>query len=102
MGKKKKRRHDERESRSAVESLPQAPVLKARGKQVIFAVGDADFGYTEGKILRLARRLKEQMDWNILVMTHDPETFEAAKKPNLDARRVDIESPGVTVEERLQ
>ena len=102
MGKKKKRRHNEREPRPVVESLPQSPVLKARGKQVIFAIGDADFGYTEGKILRLARRLKEQMDWNVLVMTHDPETFEAARKLNLDARRVEIESPGVTVDERLQ
>src|ERR1043166_9528825 len=102
MGKKKKRRHDEREPRPVIESLPQSPVLKARGKQVIFAVGDADFGYTEGKILRLAQRLKEQMDSNILVLTHDPETFEASKKLNLDARRVEIESPGVTVEERLQ
>jgi hypothetical protein len=42
------------------------------------------------------------MDSNILVLTHDPETFEAAKKLNLDVRRVEIESPGVTVDERLQ
>jgi len=43
---------------------------------VFFAIGDAEFGYTEGKILRLAQRFQKQTQWNLVVLTHDTETFE--------------------------
>jgi hypothetical protein len=102
MGKKAKRRREfagkPRPDPVRLSAIIDYPVKK----RVVFAVGDADYGYTEGKILRLAQRLKEHTGWNIVAMAHDPETLEGAKKLMLDARRVEIESPGVTVEDRLQ
>jgi hypothetical protein len=70
--------------------------------RVIFAAGDADFGYTEGKIWRLAARLKNQAGCNVVALTHDEEALTQARKLMLATERVTMESPGVTVMERLQ
>ena len=103
MGKKAKQRRREAAEKPRPDPLRLPSTFEVPGKKrVIFAVGDADYGYTEGKILRLAQRLKEHTGWNVVAMTHDPETLEGAKKLMLDARRVEIESPGVTVEDRLR
>jgi len=72
-----------------------------KAPRVLFIVGDADLGYTEGKILRLAQRVKTD-GFNVRVLTHDEETLKNAKDLMLDARRLTIESPGVTVAERLR
>ncbi|GEM_PF-3018558 len=82
---------------------PAAPASEARAKAptVLFAVGDADFGYTETKILRLADRLRGHGEWNVRIAAHDQETIGAAKKIGLDSRLIPIESSGPTMEDRL-
>jgi hypothetical protein len=103
MGKKSKRR---RAAGSTDSQLPQLyagaggeATLKPR---IVFAAGDADFGYTEGKIWRLAKRLKEQTGWNVVACSHDDEALHAGRKLMLDAELVTINSPGVTVLDRLR
>jgi hypothetical protein len=78
------------------------PARSDKRPRVLFAVGDADYGYSEGKIWRLAARVKEQTGWNVVAYTHDDEALHAARKHGLNAELVTIESPGVTVDERLQ
>lgn len=68
---------------------------------ILFAAGDADFGYTEGKLWRLARRLKDQLNWEVVAISHDREVLDEARKLKLDAKYIPIESPGVSVAERL-
>jgi hypothetical protein len=103
MGKKTKQRRRESAEQPRPGPLALSASIPVLGKKrVVFAIGDADYGYTEGKILRLVQRFKEHTGWNVVAMTHDPETFGGSKKLMLDARRVEIESPGVTVEERLR
>lgn len=103
MGKKSRR---QRRTNSPDPKLPQIhadPRHEAATKpRVLFAVGDADFGYTEGKIWRLARRLKEQTGWNVVAYTHDDEALHAGRRLMLDAELVTINSPGVTVADRLR
>ena len=70
--------------------------------RVLFAVGDADFGYSETKIWRLAKKLKDQTGWNVVAVSHDKEVLQAAKNLQLEAEFVAIESPGVSVAERLR
>jgi hypothetical protein len=69
--------------------------------RILFAAGDADFGYTEGKLWRLARRVKDQLNWDIVAVSHDREVLDEARKLKLDVECIPIESPGVTVAERL-
>ena len=69
---------------------------------VLFAVGEADFGYSETKILRLADRLSVHGEWRVRIATHDPDTLKEAKKLGLDTQLIAIESPGVTVDDRLR
>ena len=69
---------------------------------VLFAVGEADFGYSETKILRLADRLRVHGEWRVRIATHDEETLKEAKKLGLDTQLIAIESPGVTVDDRLR
>ncbi len=102
MGKKaKQRRRQAAEKVNFPTSLGQR---QSRGsdKRVLFAVGDADFGYSEGKILRLAQRLRAPTRWNVIVIGHDVPTIEQAKRLMLEARLIEIQSPGITVEERLR
>ena len=70
--------------------------------RVLFAVGDADFGYSETKIWRLARKLKDQTGWNVVAVSHDQEALQAAKDLALEGEFVAIESPGVSVADRLR
>ncbi|HVO96111.1 MAG TPA: hypothetical protein VMT22_24865, partial [Terriglobales bacterium] len=84
-----------------------APVASQRHSKdklptVMFGVGDADLGYSETKILRLADRLRLRGEWHVKVATHDRETLEAAKKLGLDTQFIAIESPGVTMDDRLR
>jgi hypothetical protein len=74
----------------------------ARQPRVLFAVGDADFGYSETKIWRLAKKLQNGTGWNVVAVSHDREALQAAKSLKLDAEFVAIESPGVSVAERLR
>lgn len=69
--------------------------------RILFAAGDADFGYTEGKLWKLARRVKDQLNWNIVAVSHDREVLEEARKLQLETEYIPMESPGVTVAERL-
>ena len=79
-----------------------APVSSSKRPRVLFAVGDADFGYSETKIWRLAKKLKDQTGWNVVAVSHDKEVLQAAKNLQLEAEFVAIESPGVSVAERLR
>ena len=101
MSKKNQRKHRNGERAGAIAERQHAPHGSDR-KPIFFAVGDADYGYTEGKILRLAQRFQNQTNCNLVVLTHDLETIEGAKKLGLQSRLVAIESPGITVEERLK
>src|SRR5919108_896727 len=104
MGKKAKQQR--RATGSAEKKLLQsnagvAPQTAAK-RRILFAAGDADFGYSEGKIWRLAARVKEQTGWNVVAYTHDDEALHAGRKLMLDLELVTISSPGVTVMERLR
>ena len=98
MGKKTKRRdRAERPTSSAATGQPSG-----RARRILFAVGDADFGYSEGKIWRLAARLQQQTGWNVIGLSHDQETLEGARKLKLATEHLAIESPGVCVADRLR
>jgi hypothetical protein len=83
-------------------ATPARAEAKGKAPSVLFAVGDADFGYTETKILRLADRLRVHQEWQVKIATHDQETLSEAKKLALDSEFVPIESAGPTMEDRLQ
>ena len=83
-------------------ALSSAPRSKNTPPTVLFAVGDADFGYSETKILQLAHRLRIHGEWRVRIAAHDPETLQEAKKLGFDTQLVAIESPGVTVDDRLR
>jgi hypothetical protein len=72
-----------------------------RKPRILFAGGDAEFGYTEGKLWRLARRVKDQIQWDIVAVSHDHEVLAEAQKLKLNTEYIPIESPGVTVAQRL-
>ena len=93
----KKRQQRQQAAQQKQESAPlSAP------PRILFGVGDADLGYSENKILRLAHRLKVHNEWQVKVATHDRDTEAEAKKLGLATQLVKIESPGVSVEDRLQ
>jgi len=73
-----------------------------RRPTIMFGVGDADYLYTEGKILRLAARLKAQGDWNLIIVTHDQDTLQAAKKMQLETQWVSLDTPPLTMADRLR
>jgi hypothetical protein len=103
----KKNRNKKSNVGSVLESVaPLALSPAARSKStlptVLFAVGEADFGYSETKILRLADRLRVHGEWRVRIATHDPDTLKEAKKLGFDSQLVAIESPGVTVDDRLR
>ncbi len=104
MGKKKGRNQQRLDEKGVHEPRGSQLGVDLKGKRptVLFAVGDSDYGYTEGKILRLASRINAHSGYHVRVVTHDKETLQEAKKLALDVQHVRIESPGVTVEERLR
>jgi hypothetical protein len=69
--------------------------------RILFAGGDAEIGYTEGKLWRLARRAKEQLEWQIIAVSHDRDALAEAQRLKLESEYISIESPGVSVAERL-
>lgn len=103
MGKKRRRRDRAPSKDRPLEQTAPTQEIRFDGQRprVIFAVGDADYGYTESKIWRLARRLKDHTGWNVVALTHDQDALQEAKKLMLDVQYVGIESPGVSVMDRL-
>lgn len=95
MGKKHKQRQRGATQQQESASLPRAP-------RILFGVGDADLGYSESKILRLADRLGVNNEWQVKIATDDQQTASEAKKLGLATQLVKIESPGVSVEDRLR
>ncbi|HEX2229198.1 MAG TPA: hypothetical protein VHM64_18855 [Candidatus Binatia bacterium] len=90
-------------SRTVSSPPPPQDHPQSKGKpRILFAVGDADFGYSETKIWRLAKKLKDETGWNIVGVSHDREALQAAKNLKLDVEFVGIESPGVSVADRLR
>src|SRR5258706_12272032 len=103
----KKNRKQNSQVASVLESVvPLTSSLAGRSKStlptVLFAVGEADFGYSETKILQLANRLRVHGECRVRIATHDQDTFKEAKKLGFDPQLVTIESPGVTVDDRLR
>ena len=83
------------------------PLASIRGRatdkpRVLFALGDADVGYSEGRIWQLAQRLQKQPDFDVVVLTHQSELADTAKKYHIDHELVPIEPASVTVMDRLQ
>ena len=74
----------------------------ARKPRVLFAVGDADAGYSEGRIWQLVERLHKQSGCDVVALTHEAELADAAKKHHIDHQLVPIRPTGVTVTDRLQ
>ena len=102
----KKNRKQKSNVVSELKSVALSPAAALRPNStpptVLFAVGEADLGYSETKILRLADRLRVHGEWRVRIATHDKETMQEAKKLGLEAQLVAIESPGVTVDDRLR
>ena len=105
MSKKNRKNKQVSNVMSVIESvapLASAARSKSTPPTVLFAVGEADFGYSETKILRLADRLRVHGEWRVRIATHDRDTLQEAKKLGLDTQFVAIESPGVSVADRLR
>jgi hypothetical protein len=103
MSKKSKRNRGSPTARStSSKNGSDAALGSVNRPRVLFAVGDADFGYSETKIWRLAKKLKNQTGWNVVGVSHDQEALQAARNLGLDVEFVAIESPGVTVADRLR
>ena len=74
MSKKSKKKRGARSTPSTSSfSAVDAPLCSDNRPRVLFAVGDADFGYSETKIWRLAKKLKDQTGWNVVAVSHDKE-----------------------------
>jgi hypothetical protein len=78
------------------------PAQGARKPRVLFAVGDADAGYSEGRIWQLVERLHQQPGFDVVALTHDAALADTAKKHHLNHQLVLIQPTGVTVRDRLQ
>jgi hypothetical protein len=101
---KKSKKKSGAQSGSSAANMSGSHATSDLGKKprVLFAVGDADFGYSETKIWRVARKLKDQTGWNVVALSHDQEALQAAKNLGLEGEFVTIESPGVSVADRLR
>jgi hypothetical protein len=102
MGKKSRQQRRVANGEHKLPQVDAVPATAANKRRILFAAGDADFGYTEGKIWRLTARVKEQTGWNVVAYTQDDEALHAARKLMLNLELVTINSPGVTVMERLR
>lgn len=91
----KQRRARQQAAQAGQTSASAAPRL-------LFGIGDADLGYSENKILRLADRMRQHGEWQVRIASHDADVEAQAKKLGLATQMVAIESPGVTVNDRLQ
>jgi hypothetical protein len=69
--------------------------------RVLFAVGDAECVYSEGKIWRLVRRLKDLSGWDIVAVTNDEERAKEGERLGLHVWSVDIAPRTISEEERL-
>lgn len=70
-----------------------------RKPRVLFAVGDADFGYTEGKIWHLVRRLRDHTGWDVVGVAHDREVGKKGQQLGLQVWNVEIVSSQVEWQE---
>lgn len=77
-------------------------VSQAKKPRILFAVGDADDAYTEGKLWRLVRRLKDQSDFDVIAVTADQETAARGEKLGLEVLLVPISPGEITVEDRIR
>jgi len=69
---------------------------------VVFAVGECEHFYTDGKIWRLVKRVADQHpEWNVIGMTHDKELATLAKKFGIQMWVVNINSSAADEEQRL-
>ncbi len=85
----------DRKAKRAVAAVGEKP-------RVVFAVGDAEFGYTDGKIWRLVQRFQEQSGWKVEALTHDPEVGREGGKLGLQVRYVEVPSRSLTPLERVR
>ncbi len=92
-----KQRQGKQKERLATGQTP-AGVNRPR---ILFAVGDAECAYSEGKIWRLARRLKDLSGWDILMVTNDREKAAEGERLGLRVWQVDISPRMISEEERL-
>ena len=53
--------------------------------KVLFAIGDADWKYTRGKFLRLVERVAAEDDFEVTVVSHDPEICRAFDAAGIEA-----------------
>ena len=91
-----------RRQRQQAEKQMVPAVSQARVPRLLFAVGDADLGYSESKILQLANRLKIRNEWQVQIVTNEREVELEAKKLGLATQLIKIESPGVRVVDRFR
>ena len=71
-------------------------------RKVLFAVGDADCGYSENKIWTLGERLAAQSGCRVVALSHSKEALEGARKVKLPTEWVAIDPKPVTVMDRLR
>lgn len=85
----------------SVSPLVSLPTIPAGGKKprVLFAVGDAELAYTEGKLWQLVQRLKHHTGWDVVGVTHDKEVGEKGQQLGLQVWNVEIESSQVEWQE---
>lgn len=100
MSKSSKKNLQRKPAAGAPPALPNG--RDRRKPRVLFALGDADVGYTEQRIWQLAQRLHRQPDFELVALTHLAELASAAKQHQLTPELVPIEPVGVTVQDRLQ
>lgn len=75
---------------------------QSRRPRVLFAVGDADDAYTEGKLWRLVRKYQQQTGFDVIAVTGDEETAARGEKLGLTVQLVPISPGEITVEERIR
>ena len=88
---------------SRASAFVDSGVVRRHGAKprILFAAGDADDAYTDSKIWRLSQRLREQTGWDVIGVTTDDKVAEEGKKLGLPVEVFNIESSGVSTEQRL-
>lgn len=98
----KKHRREKKNGNGQGHALPLPSREDGKRPRVLFAVGDAESAYTEGKLWRLVHRLREQTGYEVVGVTQEKEAAKEGERQGLQVWYLDIPSPGVSVEERLQ